>query len=118
MSGDQRDERGDELAQLARRREVLVLVGHVHELDAVGRREALDHLLDEVLGRARAGGHADDAGVAERVEVELVGAVDPQRRRGHRRSVATLASAIVFDEFALPITTTASARAAIAESAS
>ena len=53
-------ERGDQLAQLARRREVLVLVGDVHRLDAVGRRELRDHRLDEILGRARAGGDADD----------------------------------------------------------
>ena len=45
------------------------------------RRELRDHRFDEVLGCARAGGDADDARVAERVEVELVGAVDAQHDR-------------------------------------
>ena len=72
-----------------------------------------DHRLDEVLGRARAGGDADDARVAERGEVELLGAVDAQHDRAARRRARPSSSAIVFDEFALPITTTASASAAM-----
>ncbi len=50
-------------------------------LDAARRRELRDHRVDELLGRARAGGHADDPRVAERGEVELVGPVDAQHDR-------------------------------------
>ena len=53
-------ERGNELAQLARRREVLVLVGDVDRLDAVDRVEARDDRSHQVVGRARAGGDSDD----------------------------------------------------------
>ena len=74
----------------------------------MGARRSIDRC-DEILGRARARGHADDARVAERVEVELVGAVDPHDTIGQPASLATFASATVFDELALPITTTASA---------
>ena len=57
----QRARRARAAARAARAgREVLVLVGDVDELDALGRREVLDHLLDQVLRRARAGGDADD----------------------------------------------------------
>ena len=45
----------------------------LHLLDAVARREAGDHRLDELLGRRRAGGDADGAG---EVGGQLVGVVD------------------------------------------
>ena len=106
-------ERGDQLAQLARRREVLVLVGDAHDLDAVTRREPGDHRLDELLGRARAGGDADDA--APRIASASISSGPSTRKHDRAAGVAARpsSSAIVFDEFALPITTTASARCAM-----
>ena len=77
----ERVERGHELAQLGRRREVLVFVGDAHALDALFGREHGDHRVDELFRRARAGGHADDLRAAELIEIELVGTVDAQHDR-------------------------------------
>src|SRR5262245_43504516 len=51
---------GLEVADVARRREVLVLVGDADLLDALAGREPVDHLLHEILRRRRAGGDTDD----------------------------------------------------------
>ena len=76
-----------------------------------------DHRVDQLLGGAGARGHADDL----RHRRAGRGRARRGRRRAARRSQpasrATFASASVFDELALPITTTASARCAIAVSA-
>jgi len=64
-------DRGDELAQLARRREVLVFVGDVHGLDAVDGIEPCDHGAHEIVGCARTGRDADHRGVAQEPGVEL-----------------------------------------------
>src|SRR5436305_528831 len=66
-------ERRHELAQFARRREVLVFLGDAYEVDAVARRELGDHGVDEILGRARSRGDTDDACRSDGVEIELLG---------------------------------------------
>ena len=53
-----RTDRRLQLADVARRREVLVLVGDPDQLDAVRGREARDDGVDQLLGRRRAGGDA------------------------------------------------------------
>ena len=104
-------ERVHQLPQLARRREVLVLVGDVHRHDAVGRREARDDRLHEILGCARAGGDADDARRRRAPSASSSSGPSMRSTVGQPAAVATLASASVFDELALPITTMASASA-------
>ena len=65
----------DQPPQVAGRREVLVLVGHLHQLDLVGRHaQRSDHLVDQLLGGGGAGGHAHHA---EQVVGQLVRGVDP-----------------------------------------
>ena len=64
-----------QLPQLGRRREVLVLVGDRDLLHALGGGQAGDHRLDQLLGGRRAGRHPDRAG---QVVGQLLGPVDPQ----------------------------------------
>ena len=71
-------ERGYQLAEFARRREVLVLLGDADELDAVARRELGDHRSTRSSGALAPAVTPTIARDAERVEIELVGTVDPQ----------------------------------------
>ena len=73
-----------------------------------------DDGVDQLLGRRRAGRHADRAG---EVVGQLLGAGSPGRPARQPASRASFSRARVLDELAEPITTTASQRGAIAMSA-
>ena len=63
-----------QVAEVARRREVLVLLGVLNHLDAVCRVECGEHRVDDLVGGRGSGGDADRAG---EVVGEFVGPVDP-----------------------------------------
>jgi hypothetical protein len=106
---DRRDDRHLQVADVARRREVLVLVGDPHVVDTVAWGETGDDRVDELLGRRRTGRHADHA---RQVVGQLVGLVDPEHT-GRTRLDRQLLERRVLDELADPITTIASHRSAI-----
>ena len=108
-------DRGLQVADVAGRREVLVLVGDAHLLARRrrGARRAM-HGLDQLLGRRRAGRDADGAGEVAGQLVDVVDAVAPAGTRPRRPASR---GPRVFDELAEPMTTMASHWAAIAMSA-
>ena len=65
-----------QLTHVARRREVLVLFGHLDDLHALARRQAGDDLLDQLVRRRRSGRDAHDRGRGEQLGGQLVGRVD------------------------------------------
>jgi len=76
----------EHLAQLAWRREVLVLVGDPHRLHPLGRRKVVDHGRDEILGGAGPRGDPHDPRLTEGVEVEFARSVDAEHEPAARGS--------------------------------
>ena len=65
-----------QLAQVARRWEVLILVRDADQLDPVARIESGDHLCDDLVGCRCARRDTDDPGFGQQLVGELVGGVD------------------------------------------
>ena len=66
-----------QIAQVAGRRKVLVLLGDADELHAVAWGERADDLLDDLVGCRRSGRDADDERRVEEFGGDLGGRVDP-----------------------------------------